>query len=137
MLYILDQRLRAQSIPGEKARKGERRAAGAGPAPGAARRGVPRPVRAVRGLSLRPLPGWVRGRGPAERRDVAGDGGVAPGDGRSGTATAAVPVPVPPGPPLLPPSLVGSFQSPVGFSAPAKRRAPHACGAGSPNGVQE
>lgn len=57
MLYILDQRLRAQSIPGEKARKGERRAAGAGPAPGAARRGVPRPVRAVRGLSLRPLPG--------------------------------------------------------------------------------
>lgn len=38
MLYILDQRLRAQSIPGEKARKGERRPGHpAGPSPGAGR----------------------------------------------------------------------------------------------------
>lgn len=56
MLYILDQRLRAQSIPGEKARKGERRPAGAppgaAPTPGEASSRQPRLLCAGRGLSL-------------------------------------------------------------------------------------
>ncbi|NWR21236.1 OSCP1 protein, partial [Emberiza fucata] len=49
MLYILDQRLRAQSIPGEKARKGERGAAPSAP-------GVAEPLAVSPGMAVSPLP---------------------------------------------------------------------------------
>lgn len=72
MLYILDQRLRAQSIPGEKARKGEH------PGPGH----LPEPV--LRGVGAPAACGCRAGPQPAARCwPVCGTGACGcPGSGR-------------------------------------------------------